>query len=457
MMRAALLVTILLGQDVRFEVTPESVEKLAGEAVPLVEAVTGRAFKTRPVVRVAAREAVAAVLEKELLPQIERLHPEMTGPEREREAQLSARAHSKAMYGKFAVKTGEVLIVAENFPQLPRPFKARHWASSAPLKLILVHELAHALDHQLYPGLSDLAGFKTREELGTLNALIEGHAQQVMAEAARREKLDPVFKDLEDAILALPPNLDAAEKLLATIFIADHRFAYGDGRKFFEELLRTGPADVVDRVFTAPPKTKDVILFPARFLDPKAGPGRGRDLAPLLTALAGDFAKGWRSETASINAQDVRARFADLIPAAAVEEALKPYQHGGAVEFESEADPRVEFRVWLHETGSLEGGTRLYERLIDAEKEAFRRLGLHETEATVLWGPLKEAKFARNTTVTIRWEDDEGPRVFKRSWIHAGRAVAELTFDRVDIPAKDWVRIHDAVTEFLSKPFVPVK
>ncbi len=57
-------------------------------------------------------------LEKEILPQLEKLHPAIPPAERRIHALLAARAASKSMYGKYAVDPPEVLIIAENFPAL---------------------------------------------------------------------------------------------------------------------------------------------------------------------------------------------------------------------------------------------------------------------------------------------------------------------------------------------------
>jgi hypothetical protein len=242
---------------------------LAAELTPVLETVAGQRFRTPPVVRTVSRARLERTLARELERQYAPLLPDRT-PEEVRVAMDSAAAAmSGFLVAKYALDEREVWVVPENVDDLADLLDLPSLRSEAVLRVMLAHELAHALDDQVYSLRPLLEGAKTFDQLQINTAIVEGHAQFMAARVADRLGQRDAFADFERAILYL--RWEEGEEGLNFVqrqFQATIRFTYVEGRKFFEALAAKGGLEAVARVFAQPPKEADQILQPERYGQP---------------------------------------------------------------------------------------------------------------------------------------------------------------------------------------------
>lgn len=130
-------------------------------------------------------------------------------------------------------------------------------------RVVLVHELAHALDGQHYD-LTQIYDEREPDALIALRGLMEGSAtrveeayvaQMTPSEAVRyREAYDGRLRDL-DGFEAFPP-----------VFLAAQSIPYTPGSWFVDALVDAGQESAIAAAFDAPPVTSAEILHPWRHL-----------------------------------------------------------------------------------------------------------------------------------------------------------------------------------------------
>lgn len=133
---------------------------------------------------------------------------------------------------------------------------------SAADRIILAHELVHALTDQVH-GLPDDVDTGHPDADLALLAVIEGDASLLMNQwslgnLSLTEQLSLVG---DPALLASERSLDAAPHYLAE----ELTFPYLDGLDFTCEVWRRGGWDAVDALYDAPPASSAQVLFPERF------------------------------------------------------------------------------------------------------------------------------------------------------------------------------------------------
>jgi hypothetical protein len=119
------------------------------------------------------------------------------------------------------------------------------------LRMLLVHETVHAMDEDRHGRLSKNWG-ETFEERAVYRALIEGHAEYVTQQIMEKTGDWAICKRLHEFIRESKED--------------DLHFPYYRGRIFFLELAKRGRAGFVEKVFESPPKTKEQILHPEKYV-----------------------------------------------------------------------------------------------------------------------------------------------------------------------------------------------
>ena len=141
------------------------------------------------------------------------------------------------------------------------------------VRVVLVHELTHALDHQHFGLDRDLPD---EEAAIAFEALVEGDALSV--EGRYLASLSPAERaqaeEEEDESFA-----GGRFEGLPEIVLELAQFPYRDGADLVSALLERGGRARLDAAFRAPPATTAEVLHPERFLA-----GRGRMAAPPVVA-----------------------------------------------------------------------------------------------------------------------------------------------------------------------------
>lgn len=268
-MTALLLSLLLSAQD--FTITKELLDGVFKEARPLVEKATGVKFASEPTYAISTRAELRKILEAELAPQMAMQAPQLTDEARRELTGQSANLMSIIALGKYAPATRSVHIVPENFKDLAEMYEKPRLNSLEYLRVVAIHELVHAIDEQVYSSMANLKHAKSADDLVIWGAVIEGHAQHVTRAILVAEKREELFRDFEAQVSAVPPGASSeGEKYYAQAANAHLIFGYVDGRKFFDALAGLGRPSYVDDVFRKPPASRDVILQPASYYEPKA-------------------------------------------------------------------------------------------------------------------------------------------------------------------------------------------
>ncbi|MFT7474148.1 MAG: hypothetical protein ACI81L_001069 [Verrucomicrobiales bacterium] len=129
-------------------------------------------------------------------------------------------------------------------------------------KTVLVHELVHALEDQIF-GLERNEYDDRDDEIGwTFSALSEGSARYI--ESRYRETLSAAERDDELATRrALPRTVSLTEFTTSFLELQFGRYRYGES--FVEALWNSGQHEI-DAAFVDPPSTSELILDPTAYL-----------------------------------------------------------------------------------------------------------------------------------------------------------------------------------------------
>jgi hypothetical protein len=162
-------------------------------------------------------------------------------------------------------------------------FKDQAWTGGLD-KMILAHELTHALQDQNFDLQKFPLKIKTNDDLAlATSALIEGDATIAgLWVYGENMEIGSMFKDL-GAML----GQDTRQLLGAPPFIQEMvKFPYQAGAQFALALYMSGGNEALDAAFRNPPTCTKDILHPEKFLQQRASPERV-DLPPLES-------KDWR-------------------------------------------------------------------------------------------------------------------------------------------------------------------
>jgi len=446
-----MLLAAALGLIQDFEVTPERLDALVKEVRPLVERSTGHAFKEEPKLVISEADEVRKILVTELTPQMKLQLPDGSADDHRKAAGEMAEQFTKILLGKYAAATNSIHVIPGNFKRLAERYKRPRINSADYLRVIAIHELVHAIDEQAYRAMSRIADVKSAEELVVWNAVIEGHAQHVTRAILVAEKRGDLFRDFEEQISAMPPGTSEGEKALASQQAMYVKFGYIDGRAFFEGLAATGRKTYVEDVFAKPPATKDVILHPARYYDPKARPA-ARDLKPLWDALRKDF-DGWSTDTPSIGEFELRSAIGDFVERKALDAAMARLVGGGALSATPKDAPGSKMVVVLvsqSESGEAASALHdLFEATLKSKDERMKEGAIRITKAE--YGTLKTKGGWRTTLArkTIVAAGQEVPVV--DALVTVGDFTVEVLYSNEGIADDEMSKRVQSIAEWLER------
>ena len=129
------------------------------------------------------------------------------------------------------------------------------------VKMILVHELTHALQDQHFD--LDQVPADTEESYTAFASLVEGDATRI--ETAYYESLSPEDRALVESE-GQSPFAGTDDPSIQTLAMLSG-FPYEVGARFVDDILRRGGQAAVDRAFKSPPTTTEQVLHTERFLN----------------------------------------------------------------------------------------------------------------------------------------------------------------------------------------------
>jgi len=361
--------------------TEERLKAISRDAIVDVERTSARRFVKPPRIKISGREEVEGILVEEILPQLKVMMPDAPPENFPAAARQQARMFGALLVAKYSVRDDCIHVIPETINRLAELLQAPAFKSEGTLRVIVTHELVHALDGQTMKVFDRIPEAKTSTELEIVNALLEGHAQHLTRRIFAERKEVELFDGYERLILAGAPGQSEAEKALAALATQSLKFAYLDGRAFFDGLAKSGKASFVADAFKNPPKEKNGILHPERFYDAPAAAGPVTDLEPAFEAFAAPYKETWSRNKSDIDESSLRTAFGDFVEAKAVDEALKTLVSARTIALTPKSAP----------------GSRLVILLLGEHKDAAAAVRFHDLSIA-----LSRAKDERMKTGAIR-------------------------------------------------------
>ncbi len=283
----------------RFE--QANLDALFKQLHPLVEAELGspgRAIKLR---LASAPEVHQALVEENRVI----LGHQLDAPELvENSAQALAEALTPILLAKYALGSGEILVLEENFGRLARALKLPELQSPEVLRAVILHELVHAFDDAQHGMGKTLLQLEAADRIKAMNAVIEGHAQHVARRISKQQGWLEGFESFNRAILASPiADPDSAEAYVQRVQSSTLTAYYLQGEKFIDAIAAAAGQPAVVALLKDPPTDMAVIYEPAWALDPSLRPALVYDAAPALTVALADHTKeaGWIQNATKIS------------------------------------------------------------------------------------------------------------------------------------------------------------
>lgn len=298
MIASLLFWTLLTPADAAPRVPESALAPLVEELVPLVEAHAGARFDHVPEVVLADRETLARVLYAEQL----HLLGELTDLD-EADSESSARTTASQVAHLFAGKYGFLEKKLYLSPEGIAEALAQAGASPAMvgplLKVVLAHELTHALQDQQVDLARVVIEAETADAVMATNCAVEGHAVWVQEQVALDLGLDGA-NDLMARVLGYADG--GLPRDPSTFYSA---YVYGLGRDFTAWHVQHGGTDHMWTLLRQPPLATSMVVDPDTYFDGVPTPSHGLPDATLrATRRLGR--RGWSLRSQRLGDFDVR-------------------------------------------------------------------------------------------------------------------------------------------------------
>ena len=221
----------------------------------------GRPWNERPRLAVTSAASLADIVGAEL--------SALAGitPTRAELAQLAVLVKA-GMVAKYDHSTHTVHVVPRTAELMAELREAPWILSDVNLRLVLLHEVTHALDFQDYPLAQERASRRGADELVAWGAVVEGHAQFVTETIARAEGRQEAFERFSSEQIGNARGARASADPPTTVGLP---FPYAIGLAFFRAISQgdaaADPAAAVDRALRTPPRSVSDVRDPAAWLE----------------------------------------------------------------------------------------------------------------------------------------------------------------------------------------------
>ena len=283
----------LRSQEFEAHFSDAAIQKRLKALAPVVEAIVERPFDPAPVAVAVNREEMAKLLYEESEILTRQMLAEMDEFLREAALRSESKTASSALFAKVATKGGLIHVVPANFVAVAAKDDAlKAVAGSSFLDLILVHELVHVYQNQQHEYGKLLEDIDNREQVDCVSCVLEGHAQWVTRQAAKRLDIEDEFELLNQVWKRVPKSIDnELERALYRSARAQMRFAYTEGESFVTEVIeRLGRKEAEAKLFSAPPRGLAEVSRPAEYFNPVDRGVSLRDLGYIIrSTLQGEY------------------------------------------------------------------------------------------------------------------------------------------------------------------------
>jgi hypothetical protein len=228
------------------------------EIMPLLEEEAGRTFQVRPQVRWLDAEAVAALAADEIRQIMITVFPDITDTYREDMAQ-SAGSSLGGVLGKYTPATHEVHIARSALVGTVMSNHIDESQAGNVVRLILAHELAHALQNEAAPFETIIGEIRDDDALDAWRATEEGHATWLEEQVARRLDLGDEHR-IMTRMQGWEPDGELANPEAFSVWSV-----YGQGRNFIDWHAKKHDSEHVWDLITHPPPTTAMVFRPGTY------------------------------------------------------------------------------------------------------------------------------------------------------------------------------------------------
>lgn len=279
-------VVALHGQT-RAQTEDGQIAELFGKARPHLEAVLGRRLEKTPQFRTVTAEQLRRQADAEVEGHVRAHFPHLRGQELVRAVQAAQQVCAAATVARHGAGSEIIYVVPDNLRAISR-WDDSLAAVNAPelLQLCLVCETARFDLDQRYDLNKRRKECLDAEELQALEACVEGRAQQVTREVARRLGTEALFPFLIKHYLYAPDaGPDAALRLVGQHAVRQRHWAAQHGLAFCTYLADRGVRDAEKQVFERLPRQVRWITRPQLYV--QAVEAKRADLAAVMARLQG--------------------------------------------------------------------------------------------------------------------------------------------------------------------------
>lgn len=286
----------------QFGLTESEVQAFVAEVVPHIERIMGRRFKSLPPVVVDDEEAVAHVFAGDLEPTFRQANPQISEAELPAAVLAEARSKLPEILGKYGLKAAKLALMPSHLGATMTQFHINPKHGPGIMRLLIAHELTHALQAQNVDVQALLTRSTTEDATGACTAVIEGQAMFVQERVAEALKLNAAAEQYNKIFSPGHVDPEDADSRDQAVY---QEFIYLTGKRFVEHFYEKGGADRLWEILTHPPLMTSMISRPETYSPtlPKR-PELGKVFAPLAAEFSG---KQWTVEEHDLGEIHVRA------------------------------------------------------------------------------------------------------------------------------------------------------
>ncbi len=410
-------------------------ERYLREVLPLIEKAAGRRFKKRPRLRLAGRDEVGAALARDILPQLRNLMPDRSEDDLAKLAAKQAANIAPVLLGKYGFKDRVLFLLPRNVEPLLRLARIEGEYRPGLVKLIIAHELVHALQDEAVDLAQMLAGMKSQEELLAFNATIEGFAVFVQDEVGARLGLTEEVIQFSRLFTAGVVKFDdPAFELMNRAMAAQFEQIYLGGRRFIAHHHAQGGLARVWEIIRHPPVRTAMIKHPETWSSTRC---ERPDYAWVLRGLERWFGDDrWQVDNIEIGQMGLQSAYAGLRETER-DRLLAQVEHAQALVARSPEQSRLgnvtlivlrDAAIGREYIDAVEAmANRNFAQLNDSRK-------LQVTDVNATDAPQFVASIARRVEFTLMPLGE--PKMHNVIWrIVRGSLLIEITMCNLDLPA----------------------
>ncbi len=265
--------------------TADKVAELFAQARPHLETVLGARLERPPQFRALSAEQMQQLPDPDLEACVRWQFPELQQDALARALEITRFASAGATLARHAEGFDVIYVVPDNLPRIANWERSLQSANApAFLQLALVHEAARFALDQRYGLAARRATCRDREEFLAWLAVVEGRAQWVTSQVARRLGSQALFPLLAQRYLHVPDAApDPALRTYSQTALRMRYWADVRGLAFFNVLQEKNLPDAEKRAFTRPPRVVRWIDRPDLYV--RAEQSNRTDLATALRGL----------------------------------------------------------------------------------------------------------------------------------------------------------------------------